>query len=129
MSLALPAFRWVWAHQSRIGVAAATVAFVAGLLVPNQRLFGSVLVNFSRAAVVVALLLWVLLQLVRKRRPGLKLVDVISQHTDRPRYSAVERIVVGTLFAGVAFFYSSIGAMLGGVAGLGVGVFLRAAQA
>ena len=106
--------RSMWLHHMHIMYACAALSFVAGLAGPK---YGSVLATagliFARGGVLIALVLWVAVQIVRRRTPDFSLREVVSDHSRWNARSSLERAGLTALFISLAVLLACLGALIG----------------
>jgi hypothetical protein len=116
--------RLIWVHHLRIMYASAALFFVCGLIGPR---YGSLLavtaLNIARSGVMLAVTLWLLVLLIRKRRPGFRLGEVVSEYSGWSARPLITRAGYTGLFISLAAMFVALGALLGVI---GVFVFWRA---
>jgi hypothetical protein len=106
--------RWIWVNQMRIMYAVSAVFLVCGLMGPR---YGSFLaltaLLIGKAGVALASPLWLIVMLLKKRDPGFRLENMVSEPAAWNVRSSPAQMGAAMLFVSVALMLASIGARLG----------------
>jgi hypothetical protein len=106
--------RWIWVRHMRIVYSSAALFFVCGLIGPR---YGSLLavavLAAVRGGVAVAIALWLVVMLLRRRRPGFSLGQLVSEYPSWRASNLFKRAGSTVLFVSLAGMMAALGATIG----------------